>query len=618
MCGIAGIVYRDRSTIVDPDVLARMTNVLDYRGPDAVGFHRAPGIGLGHRRLAIIDLAAGHQPMLDPGSQNVIVYNGEVYNYVELRAELEALGYSFFTDSDTEVILKAYDRWGEDCLGRFNGMWAFALWDARRQQLFLARDRLGIKPLHYFNDGSRLLFGSEMKSLFAAGLPRRPNLELLDVYLTLGYIPAPHSFYHGIYKLQPGHYIIADSTGMHVRRYWDLPSVDESDMRRDRDHVETEFAHLLEDAVRISMRSDVPFGAFLSGGLDSASIVSLMAKQTPLPIETFTIGFREPRYDERDLAQLVATQVGARHHERVVEPGDLAIAIDQVFHHYDEPFGDSSAIPTSHVARLAASHVKMVLTGDGGDEVLSGYPAYQVEKLAGAYQRTPALVRTFIGSAVAAGARVTRGRIRYGLNRYERLLRTASYPFPDRLLSKAAWLDHGSRVAILNGIRVTPVEDVVADLMKGCPWQDPFYQLMYFNIKVSLPDDMLTKVDRMTMASSLEARVPFLDYRLVELMAQVDKTVKMPRLERKAVLRRTIGRRLPAKIQRAPKRGFVVPLRDWFKDGDLTGAPNTIGLTGCGMSAPAIADILTRHRSGQSDYGNLIWMLMVLDRTLKG
>ena len=240
MCGIAGIAYRDRSTIVDPDLLARMTNVLDYRGPDAVGFHSAPGIGLGHRRLAIIDPAAGHQPMLDPGSQNVIVYNGEVYNYVELRAELETLGYRFFTDSDTEVILKAYDRWGEDCLGRFNGMWAFALWDARRQQLFLARDRLGIKPLHYFADGSKLLFGSEMKSLFAAGLPRRPNLELLDVYLTLGYIPAPHSFYHGICKLQPGHFIIANSTGVHVRRYWDLPFVDQSGMRRDRDLIEAE------------------------------------------------------------------------------------------------------------------------------------------------------------------------------------------------------------------------------------------------------------------------------------------------------------------------------------------------------------------------------------------
>ena len=233
MCGIAGIVYRDRSTIVDQDLLWRMTNVLEHRGPDAFDFHNVPGLGLGHRRLSIIDPAAGHQPMVDPDSKNVIIYNGEVYNYVELRTELEALGHHFVTDSDTEVILKAYDCWGKECLHRFNGMWAFALWDARNQHLFLARDRLGIKPLHYFTDGTRFLFGSEIKSLFAAGIPRQPDLELLDVYLTFGYIPAPHSFFRGIRKLLPGHCILTDGTHIEIRRYWDLPRVDESAMRTD-------------------------------------------------------------------------------------------------------------------------------------------------------------------------------------------------------------------------------------------------------------------------------------------------------------------------------------------------------------------------------------------------
>ncbi len=593
-----------------------MTNVLEHRGPDASGFHRAAGVGLGHRRLSIIDPAAGHQPMTDPDSHNVIIYNGEVYNYVELKAELAALGHRFTTDSDTEVILKAYDQWGEDCLRRLNGMWAFALWDERRQQLFLARDRLGIKPLHYYTDGSRFLFGSEIKSLFAAGVPRQPDLELLDVYLALGYIPAPHCFFAGIRKLPPGHCLVTDGARVEVRQYWDLPRIPEAGMRTDGHAVQEEFARLLGDAVRISMRSDVPFGAFLSGGLDSASIVTLMAGQTPLPVQTFTIGFNETGYDERRLARLVAAQVRAGHHEQVVEPDDIQRTLDKVCFHYDEPFGDSSAVPTAHVARLAAGHVKMVLTGDGGDEVLSGYPGYQVEKLAGAYGAIPGLARRATEGALALAAGITRGRLRYGLNRYERMLRTASYPFADRLLAKAAWLDAAGRAALLNGIRVVPAGEVIASLMRDCPWHDSFYRLMYFNFKVSLPDDMLTKVDRMTMASSLEARVPFLDYRLVELMAGVHKDVKLPGFQRKAVLRRTIGARLPPPLLRAAKRGFVVPLRAWFRDADFTAPLGGIDWADTGLSAPAARDIVARHRAGEQDYGNLIWMLLVLHKTL--
>jgi asparagine synthase (glutamine-hydrolysing) len=617
MCGIAGIVFRDRSTIVDQDLLARMTNVLEHRGPDGSGFHTAPGVGLGHRRLAIIDPAAGHQPMVDPDSQNVIVYNGEVYNYVELRSELEALGYRFITHSDTEVILKAYDRWGEDCLQRLNGMWALALWDARRQHLFLARDRLGIKPLHYVADGAKFLFGSEAKSLFAAGVPRQLDPELLDAYLALGYIPAPHCFFRGIRKLPPGHCMVTDGSGTEIKKYWDLPRIDERAMRTDRTAIHEQFSHLISDAVRISMRSDVPFGAFLSGGLDSASVVTLMAEQTPLPVRTFTIGFNEAAYDERGLARLVAAQARTQHHEKVVEREDFHSTLKKVCHHYDEPFGDSSAVPTGHVAHLAAAHVKMVLTGDGGDEVLSGYPAYQVEKVAGCYRRVPAPARRALESALAGAAPLTRGRMRYGLNRYGRILRTAAWPFTDRLLTKAAWLDRAGRLEIVNGIRVIPAEDVVADLMRHCLWTDPFYRLMYFNLKISLPDDMLTKVDRMTMAWSLEARVPFLDYRLVELMAQVHKDVKLRGIERKAVLRRTIGRRLPKPLLRAGKRGFVVPLRAWFRSGDFAAPLAGKTLSDWGISDAAVRSIVERHRAGEQDYGNLIWMLLVLQHTLE-
>jgi len=612
MCGIAGVLYRDQQTPVNPALLQAMTDMVRTAGPDGEGLHIAPGLGLGHRRLAIIDPATGQQPMMDAETQNIIVYNGEVFNYVEIRAELTAAGHRFRTDSDTEVILKAYAQWGERCLDRFNGMWAFAIWDHSHQRLFLARDRLGIKPLHYCVNAERIVFASEMKSLFAAGVPRMPDTSLLDVYLTFGYIPAPHSFFSGVRKLLPGQYLITDGQRTEIHRYWDLPAIAEGDMRRDAVAVQEEFAHLLGDAVRISMRSDVPFGAFLSGGLDSASVVTLMAEQTRLPVETFTIGFDDPAFDERRLARLVSARVNTRHHEAVVSPDDLEAALHQVAFHYDEPFGDSSALPTSHIARLAARHVKMVLTGDGGDEVLSGYPAYQVEKLAGSYQRIPRSVRRCAEVLVGGVAGLTRGRTRYAANRYYRLLTTTSAPFEYRLLTKIAWLEEDRRRALLAGLRVHRAKDVFVELMRDCPYRDSFYRLMYFNYKVSLPDDMLTKVDRMTMAWSLEARVPFLDYRLVELMSVVDKSVKLPGLTRKAVLRNSVGRKLPEALLAAGKRGFVMPLRNWFRQGDLldTIVKRSVAMTG--LSGPVVDQILAEQRAGQRDYGTLVWMLMVL------
>lgn len=616
MCGIAGILCGDPAAAVDREQLGRMVSIIRHRGPDGEGLHLAPGIGLGHRRLAIIDPAAGHQPMVDAGTGNVIVYNGEVYNYVEIRSELEGRGHRFTTHSDTEVILKAYVEWGVDCLERFNGMWAFALWDAGRRRLFLARDRLGIKPLHYCRDGDRLLFASEMKSLFAAGVPRRPDLSLLDVYLAFGYVPAPHSFFDGVRKLPPGHLLLAEAGRIEVRRWWDLPHVEAGAMRRDAAAVDEEFAALLGDAVRISMRSDVPFGAFLSGGLDSSSVVTLMARQTPLPVQTFTIGFDDAEFDERALAREVALRAGTRHHEATVVPDDLDEALQKVAFHYDEPFGDSSALPTGHVARLAAAQVKMVLTGDGGDEVLSGYPAYQVEKLAAAYGRVPAPLRHLATAGLAAVAGLTRGRPRYAANRYRRLLETTAAPFEDRLLTKAAWFERGRRRALLGGHRVVPVEEVLAELMKDCRHRDGFYRLMYFNHKVSLPDDMLTKVDRMTMAWSLEARVPLLDYRLVELMAGVHKDVKLDGLTRKAVLRRTVGRQLPPAVLAGSKRGFVVPLRNWFRQGELAEGRVQTAVSRLGLDAGVAAGILAEQRAGQRDYGNLLWMLMVLGEAI--
>jgi len=612
MCGIAGILNGDRLAPVDPAALGRMADVVRHRGPDGEGRFVDGPVGLAHRRLAIIDPAAGHQPMTDPATGNVIAFNGEIYNYLELRTELQAAGDVFETQSDTEVILKAYARWGERCLARYNGMRAFALWDARGRRLFLARDRLGIKPLHWCMHGDRFLFASEMKSLFAAGFPRVQDRSLLDVYLALGYIPAPHSWFTGVRKLEPGHSIVTDGRNVAVTRWWDLPAVEEGSMRRDAAAVDAEFEALLQDAVRISMRSDVPFGAFLSGGLDSSSIVTLMAGQTPLPVETFTIGFDDARFDERGLARQVAAAVNARHHERTVAPEDLDAALARVAHHYDEPFGDSSALPTSHVSQLAASRVKMVLTGDGGDELLSGYRAYQVEKVAGLWQRVPAPLRRLPAAVLAAVAGVSRGGVRYRADQWLRLLQTTAAPFEERLLAKAAWLDKSRRQELLAAEHVQPVEDVVGALMAPCPYKDPFYRLMYFNHKVSLPDDMLTKVDRMTMAWSIEARVPLLDFRLVELMAGVDKSVKLDGLTRKAVLRRTVGRQLPPDLLAAGKRGFVVPLREWFAQSGFADERIRRAGAAAGLPAAGLQGLLDEQRSGRRDLGNLLWMVMVL------
>ncbi len=612
MCGIAGILNGDRLAPVEPTVLRRMTDIVRHRGPDGEGQFIDGYVGLGHRRLAIIDPAAGHQPMTDPTTGNVIVFNGEIYNYLELRAELEVAGAVFQTRSDTEVVLKAWACWGTQCLPRFNGMWAFALWDVRERRLFLARDRLGIKPLHWCQHGDRFLFASEIKSLFAAGFPRAEDRSLLDVYLTLGYIPAPHSWFTGVRKLEPGHYIVTDGRTVTVSRWWDLPAVEENAMRRDAAAVDAEFAELLHDAVRICMRSDVPFGAFLSGGLDSSSIVTIMARETSLPVETFTIGFDDPAFDERGLARQVAAAVGARHHERTVTPEDLDAALARVAHHYDEPFGDSSALPTSHVAQLAVSRVKMVLTGDGGDEVLSGYRAYQVEKVAGLWQRVPAPFRRLPAAVLAIIAGTVRGSARYRAEQWLRLMRTTAAPFEERLLTKAAWLEKSYRDQMLAGERVHPVEDVVGDLMRPCPYHDPFYRLMYFNHKVSLPDDMLTKVDRMTMAWSLEARVPLLDFRLVEFMSGIDKSVKLDGLTRKAVLRRTMGRRLPPDLLRAGKRGFVVPLREWFAQSGFADDRIQRAAALAGLPAATIQELLNEQRAGKRDLGNLLWMIMVL------
>ena len=542
MCGIAGILHQDPARRVDRDTLVRMTRAVSHRGPDGEGYYADINIGLGHRRLAILDLATGNQPMCSVDATVALVFNGEIYNYLELRDELKGLGHMFVTESDTEIVIAAYKQWSFECQKRFNGMWAFALWDSRSRQLFLSRDRIGEKPLHYSVDHGTFVFGSEIKSLLAYRSDYEPATELLHIYLSLGYVPAPYTLYRGISRLLPGHYLIVKDGRVQDRTYWDLPDITESDMRSDEGRIYEQFEECFHDSVRLRMRSDVPYGAFLSGGLDSASVVAAMSAQSCSRVETFTIGFAERSFDERQLAMDVAHRFQTNHHESIAAPEMFDQSLEKVRLHFDEPFGDASALPVGLVSAIARQRVTMVLTGDGGDEVLSGYTNYVTEKLTERYAVMPAGLRRGLDSSARMVAAVTRGNIIYCANRAERFLRLADFSYIERAVAKMSTLSPEVIWKLIPAsVPQIRIEDYFANVLAKCRFADGFYQQMYFNLKISLPDDMLAKVDRMSMAHSLEARVPFLDHRLIELTYQVHKHVKMPKLRRKELLRRTIG-----------------------------------------------------------------------------
>jgi len=614
MCGIAGFLNFDKENEVNSSVLKKMTDVISYRGPDGEGFYVHNNLAFGHRRLSIIDLSTGDQPLFSEDKSIVLIFNGEIYNYIELREDLMRLGHRFFTTSDSEVIIKSYQQWGLDCQLKFNGMWAFALWDDKKQLLLLSRDRIGEKPLYFVSTEEAIIFGSEMKSIFAFGIQRIPNFELLEIYLSLGYIPAPYTFYKDIFKLKAGHCLIIRGKEIKEHQYWDLPEIDENNMLADRKEVDSNFENLFRDSIRIRMRSDVPFGAFLSGGLDSSSIVALMSEISSFPIETFTIGSNDKSFDERYLAKLVAQKFKTNHHEQTIEPESFEDALNNIVFHYDEPFGDSSAIPTGLVSKFASSSVKMVLTGDGGDEVLSGYTTYQGEKFASQFNKLPGFMRNSFPNMISQISKPFRGDIRYKLNRVFDVLNTSNMDFQSRYIDKATNINMPLLKRMTLGQKVYPIEQFISDVLKKCKYQDSFYQLMYLNLKLSLPDDMLVKVDRMSMAHSLETRTPFLDYRLIEYMVNVHKNIKMHQYERKSVLRNVMGAKLPSELLSAPKRGFSIPLREWFKEDSFIETLNGLAFSLPFLNSDIINYIIRTNNNGEKDFGNTIWSLFVLSR----
>jgi|ERR1017187_259964 asparagine synthase (glutamine-hydrolysing) len=621
MCGISGFFHFDSDRKACFHLINKMNTTLQHRGPDGEGYYVNKNLALGHRRLAIIDLSTGEQPMYSDDRKIILVFNGEIYNYLELKEELIRLGNTFHTTSDTEVIINAYRTWGIDCQNHFNGMWAFALWDEKLGQLFLSRDRIGEKPLYYSEFDNTFIFGSEIKAITAFGVPQKLRAELTELYLTLSFIPAPYTFNQYIHQLMPGRYLLIDGRGIKEHTYWDLPDITEKDLRKDKENVEKEFERLFNDSVRIRMRSDVAFGAFLSGGLDSSSIVSVMSKYTSKPIETFTMGFNNKLFDERYPAKLVAKKYHTVHHEGILSAEQFEEALNNVIAQFDDPFGDASAIPTGQISKYAAQVVKMVLTGDGGDEVLSGYTIYQGEKFALLYQLLPPALRKLLPRVAEISSKPLRGNLRYSLNRIAKVLNSSNLSFENRLRSKLSRvsLQDLDQIICPNNNSIS-FHDFYSHVMNGCKLNDTFYKLMYFQHKVTLPGDMLTKVDRMSMASSIETRVPFLDYRIIELLYGVHKSVKMKGFQNKTILRNAIANQsLPKELLLASKKGFSVPLRDWFRNDDLNDRIKSllINKNNYGIyDESKMEKLIMANKNGKTDLGNFIWIVTVLVKWL--
>ena len=614
MCGIAGILRCDGAA-PGPGLLRAMTTAIAHRGPDGDGFFSDGPVGLGHRRLAIIDLVTGDQPMSSDDGSVVLIFNGEIYNFRELRRELEARGATFRTASDTEVILHAYEAWGVDCLPRLRGMFTFALWDKARRRLFLARDRVGIKPLVYAWDGRRLLFGSEIKALLEdPTLPRELDWEALRDFLTLHYIPSPRTIFRSIRKLPPASYLLLDldRPEPEIRRYWDL-RFEPDERPSEADWLEGLRWHL-SDAVRSHLVSDVPIGAFLSGGVDSSTVVALMAQATEGRVRTFSIGFDDGDFDELEHARAVAQRYETQHFEYVVKPNALD-TLPRLAWQFDEPFADSSALPTYYVSKITREHVTVALSGDGGDENFLGYTRYaRAQRLHERLDGLPAvLARPLLRLAarmLPPGARGQGYLDLLGAPPVDRYFKLVAYQRSETLRSL---LSPGAREHVKP--MVTP--ELFRRLAAEGRTRDYASTLQYLDIHSYLPDDILTKVDRTSMAVSLEARVPLLDHMLMEYVATMPTALKFRNGAGKVILKRAMAADLPAGILDRRKMGFGLPIASWFRR-ELTDYVRDV-LVGYrtrqrGLVDPvAVSALLDEHQSGGRDRSSQIWALLALE-----
>ena len=615
MCGIAGIVTQGRLAEGEKELLKRMTRTLHHRGPDGEGYYFDEHAGLGHRRLSIIDLDAGKQPMSNEDESVWVTFNGEIYNYLDLRKDLIAEGHRFKTESDTEVIVHLYEDVGERFSEHLRGMFAIGLWDKKARRLILTRDRVGKKPLYYSFIGNAVYFASEMKSLLhVPGFNRDIDLEALSDYFSLLYVPAPKSIFKSVRKVKPAHYLVIDPSGVRESCYWDL-SFENPEEKTEKQWCD-EFLSAYEEAVRLRLRSDVPLGAFLSGGVDSSSVVALMHKINGSGVTTCSVGFDEKAFDESADAAAFAASLGTDHHEERVRADALAV-LDKLVWHYDEPYADSSAVPTYYVSQAARRHVTVALSGDGGDENFAGYRRYFHDCL-------EARARSFLPDAIRRPVFGALGQVYPKLDWAPRFLR-AQATF--RALSRRGVEGYFYSVsAVKPEIKQTMLSGDLRSSLKSYDSltlfedyynhptsADHLSRLQYLDIKTYLVDDILVKVDRASMANSLEVRSPLLDHVLMELIARMPSALKLKGKTGKYIFKKALGPVLPQNILTRPKQGFGVPLADWFRTElkETTAAvllqPDPMGV----LNPKTVADLWTKHQSGFRDFSTPLWTLLM-------
>jgi asparagine synthase (glutamine-hydrolysing) len=620
MCGIAGILYRDPTRPVAPALLKEIGDSIAHRGPDAEGFWAEPGVGLVHRRLSIIDLAGGDQPIGNEDGSVQVVFNGEIYNFQALRAELEGKGHRFRTHSDTEVIVHLYEEHGEDLVTRLRGMFTFALWDRKRRRLLLARDRLGIKPLYVYRDDEKLLFGSELKAVLAhPGVSRAVSAAALEDYLTFGMVPGSRTIFQKVEKLPPAHTLSVEHAALdHApRRYWQL-RIEPDPRPTPADWLEA-VRTKLDEAVRLHLIADVPVGAFLSGGLDSSVVVALAAGSTRGQLQTFSIGFPEETFSELPYARQVAERFGTRHVEEIVTP-DAVSLLDDLAHYYDEPFADSSAIPTFLVSRLASRSVKVVLSGDGGDEAFGGYSRYAHDLKEAALRRwLPAWFRRaalgplgriwpkadWLPKRLRAKTLLTNLSLD-GAAAYANTLALCRPPLRRRLLAP-------EQAAGLNG---HDPGRIVREHYDAAPRGDDLGGMIAADVATLLPDDYLVKVDRASMANGLEARPPLLDHELLELAARIPSRWKVRQGETKWLFKEAYRQQLPPAVVDRPKRGFEMPIDAWLR-GPLRDVFEATVLrpqarVGTLVDQGVARTLYRAHLRGTGRHGSVLWTLLVL------
>lgn len=620
MCGICGIVGFEGLGPDDRDLVKAMCATIVHRGPDDQGYYHDDQAALGMRRLSIIDLQTGHQPISNEDGTVWTVYNGEIFNFPVLKDELLAKGHKFTTRSDTEVIVHLYEEHGPDFVHKLNGMFAIALWDKTRRTFLLVRDRLGVKPLHYFVRDKKLFFASEIKALLKAGCPREMDPEALSQFFTFEYIPAPRTIFKEMSKLLPGHRLTLRDGRLDIERYWDVRFRSREDPVRSEDRYAQEIHDRLKESVRIRLISDVPLGVFLSGGIDSSAVTALMRETAGTRIKTYSIGFREESFNELNYARGVADYFGTDHTEFVVESNQIKDLVPVLMGFLDEPLADASVIPTYIISKLARRHVTVALAGDGGDELFGGYDTYKAAKVAGLYRRVPGFVRRgIVGPAVRLlPASKKRLSLEFKAKKF-----IAGVEFPPEVSNFIWWGAYApaEKTRLFDpdfqaSLRDDPFAPIAFHLSQAPDDKaDLLDRLAYLDLKLYLQDDLLVKVDRMSMANSLEIRTPFLDYTLVEFAASVPSRLKLKGLTSKYILKKMLRGRVPPEVLTRKKIGFDIPLGPWLRNelwefcNDVL-SPSRLGRHGF-FNGAYVQKLLGEHRRGAHNHRQLLWPLII-------